>query len=325
VREISSNTLNTFTSLHSLKTAVLFLVFNRPDTTKQVFETIRQARPKQLFVAADAPRAGWPDETKKCDAARQIATNVDWPCDVKTLFHKKNLGCRVAVSSAIDWFFKNVEEGIILEDDCLPNPTFFRFCHELLTRYRGDERVMVVSGNNFQFGNRRTDYSYYFSRYMHCWGWATWRKAWQYYDKDMESWPFVRDTGYLLDILQERQIIKYWLRVLEKAYRCEVDSWAYQWTFSCWVQSGLTILPNINLVSNIGFGEESTHTKGGGKNANIPAVEILFPLKHPPLVIRDNEADRQTHKACFKSSLARRLINRIKRCCRKQIFYHNQQ
>jgi len=304
----------TFTPPHPLKTAVLFLIFNRPDTTKQVFEAIRKAKPPRLYVAADGPRADKPSEAEKVEQVRRIATQVDWDCKVKTLFRDENLGSRVAVSSAIDWFFENEGEGIILEDDCLPHPTFFRFCEELLEKYRDDERVAMISGDNFQFGRKRTEYSYYFSCYTHTWGWATWRKAWQYYDKDMENWPFVRDNGYLYDILQDKRAVKYWARIFEKVYQGQIDTaWDYQWTFSCWVQNGLTVLPNVNLVSNIGFGGDATHTKDkDNANSKIPVFTLSFPLKHPNWMIRDKIADDYTQKINFNQpNIFYRVIRRL--------------
>jgi len=297
VQEISSNT---FTPQHPLKTAVLFLIFNRPDTTKQVFEAIRQAKPPKLYVAADGPRADKPGEQEKCEQVRRIATQVDWDCEVKTFFRDKNLGCRVAVSSAIDWFFENEEEGIILEDDCLPSQSFFWFCEELLERYRGDMRIMAVSGDNFQKGPARNEFSYYFSRFNHCWGWASWRRAWAYYEKDIQSWPYICDNGYLKDILSDKIAVKYWSNIFETTYRNKIDTWDYQWVFSCWIQNGLVVFPNMNLVSNIGFGEDATHTTDkDNANSRTPAFNLSFPLKHPIWMIRDKRADDYTQKTHF--------------------------
>jgi len=296
-----------------LTTPILFLVFNRPDTTKRVFEAISKSRPKQLFVAGDGPRADKAGDGEKCEKVRQIATNVDWDCEVKTLFRDKNLGCGVAVDSGIDWFFENVEEGIILEDDCFPSQSFFLFCQELLEKYRGDKRVMMISGDNFQFGKRRTNYSYYFSRYTHCWGWASWRRAWRYYDRDMGNWPFIRDNGYLYDILQDKRAVKYWERIFETVYHGRIDIWSYQWAFSCWIQNGLTVLPNVNLVSNIGFDGDATHTTGkDNANFKIPVFNLSFPLKHPNWMIKDKRADDYTQKTHFNQpNIFYRVIRRL--------------
>ena len=302
-KKTSQITTANFTPPHPLRTAVLFLVFNRPDTTKQVFEAIRQAKPPKLYVAADGQREDKPGEGEKCEQVRRIATQVEWDCEVKTLFREKNLGCRVGVSSAIDWFFENVEEGIILEDDCLPSLSFFWFCEELLERYRGDMRIMAVSGDNFQKAPARNEFSYYFSRFNHCWGWASWRRAWLHYEKDMQSWPYIRDNDYMQDILSDKTAVKYWGEIFEIAYRNKIDSWAYRWTFSCWMQNGLTVLPNVNLVSNIGFSGDATHTTGEDcAYTKMPVFNLSFPLKHQKLMIRDDWADHYTQKIHFNQS-----------------------
>ena len=277
-----------------LNVPLLFLIFNRPDTTQQVFNEIRKAQPAQLFVAADGPRKNQVADYELCKKTREIIRQVDWDCRVFTRFQDENLGCRHAVSSAITWFFSNVEEGIILEDDCIPDQSFFRFCQELLEKYRDDERIMMVSGNNFQFGKRRTNYSYYFSKYFHIWGWATWKRAWNYYDVDMKSWPKIKDGRWLIDILKDKNAEKFWEKIFENTYRGTINTWDFQWVFSCWIQNGLAILPNVNLVKNIGFDGNATHTKGKNKQANLSVNSIHFPLKNPEFVIADNDADART-------------------------------
>lgn len=297
----------------SLKTPVLFLIFNRPETTSQVWGVIKQVQPVELFIASDGPRKDMEGDVEKCQRVRQIVNQIDWDCNVKTLFREENLGCKIAVSSAIDWFFKEVEEGIILEDDCLPHPSFFQFCHELLGRYRYDERIMVISGNNFQLGHNLTPYSYYFSRYNHSWGWATWRRAWKFFDPEMSLWPEIRGQGLLSSIFKKQGVI-YWTKIFDKVYRGTHDIWDYQWTFACWSQNGLSILPDVNLVTNIGFGSnEATHTKGKGKSLSIPSKEIVFPLRHPPFVMRNRMADDFADRVVFKVSFPRNLIRQAKR------------
>ncbi len=282
---------------------VLLLIYNRPELTRRVFDRLREAAPKQLFIAADGPRSDRPNEVALCAETRSIVNEIDWPCEVHRLFREENLGCKSAVSNAITWFFEHVEEGIILEDDCVPHPTFFRFCNELLEYYRYDERIMVISGDNFQHGRRRTQYSYYFSRYNHIWGWATWRRAWQYYDGEMKYWPDLRNTSWLFDILGTQDAADYWYNIFDKAYAGEIDSWGYPWTFSCWVQNGLTILPEVNLVSNIGFGDTATHTKNSDSTAaNIPTFPIQFPLRHPPYMVRHRDADQYTFDTHFRAT-----------------------
>jgi hypothetical protein len=295
-----------------LTTPVAFLIFNRPDTTARVFEAIRQAKPPKLLVVADGPRPDRPDDVEKCKAARAIIDKVDWDCAVLTNYSDLNLGCKNRVSSGLDWVFSLVEEVIILEDDCLPHPSFFRFCQDLLDYYRDDERIMAISGDNFQLGRKRTEYSYYFSRYNHIWGWASWRRAWQYYDVKMRLWQEIRDCNWLEYILGEGQSVKYWTKIFQSAYDGKIDTWGYRWTFACWIQNGLTILPNVNLVSNIGFGEGATHTSSSkSKVANLPVEEMIFPLKHPPFLLRHVEADDFTHNNIFYVSLLSSLSRKL--------------
>lgn len=295
-----------------LTTPVAFLIFNRPDTTARVFEAIRQAKPPKLLVVADGPRPDRPDDIEKCKAARAIIEGVDWDCEVLTNYSEVNLGCGKRPATGITWVFEQVEEAIIFEDDCLPHPTFFRFCEELLSYYRHDERIMVISGNNFQFGRSRTDYSYYFSRYNHIWGWASWRRAWKYFDYDLKLWPKIRKEDWLTSILENRKVLKYWTKNFQRTYEGDSTVWDYRWTFACWIQNGLTILPNVNLVSNIGFGEDATHTIGSkSRLANLPVKEMNFPLKHPLFLLRHVEADNFTYRNLFDSGLFSRFLRKL--------------
>ena len=274
-----------------MKTAILFLVFNRPDTTAQVFEVIRKVRPLRLYVAADGPRANREGEAERVARVRQIATAVDWPCEVKTLFREENLGCKHAVSGGITWFFENEEQGIILEDDCLPHLDFFGFCETLLERYAANERVWVITGDNFQNGQKRGEDAYYFSRYNHVWGWASWRRAWQKADMDIKFWPEWKHSAAWQATMPDKVEREYWSKIFDCMYRAEIDTWDYPWTASVWFHGGLTATPNVNLVSNIGFGEDATHTTSKkSKHAELP-VSSIGELKHPPEVMRDESAD----------------------------------
>ncbi len=297
-------------------TPILFLVFNRPGPTQRVFQCVRKIRPSRLYIAADGPRRNCPKEKEKCKEVRAIATDVDWDCEVKTLFREENLGCRIAVSTAIDWFFENEPEGIILEDDCLPDQSFFIFCEELLQRYRKNERVMVISGNYFHGDYLLPSCSYFFSRYNHCWGWASWRRAWQHYEPKMSSWPRLRGTDWLINLGDgHRDFQRCWSRIFDIAKEGKVDSWAYRWTFSCWVQDGLSVLPYKNLVKNIGFGEDSTHTKGDGKwIGKIPLETMPLPLVHPREIEPNKIADRWTDLNVFntKKRLLKKVVSKIK-------------
>jgi hypothetical protein len=277
-----------------MKSPVLVLIFNRPDKTALVMDAIRAAAPPRLYVAADGPRDR-PGEAERCKEARGIATLVDWPCEVHTLFRDRNLGCGVAVSNAISWFFEHEEEGIVLEDDCVPSSSFFPYCAELLERYRSDTRIMCVSGDNFQCGYSCDKYSYYFSRYVQIWGWATWRRAWRLYDFEMRWWPEFRDSGMLGAWSDgDAWFEDYWKGVFDTTAAGRIDTWDYQFLFSCWAHGGLTCIPKTNLVSNVGHGPDGTHTpEQNSWLSKLPAKDLEFPLSHPPFVCRDVEADKR--------------------------------
>ncbi|MBC9914809.1 glycosyltransferase family 2 protein [Chitinophaga varians] len=234
-----------------MQTPVLILIFNRPDKVQQLMDHLRGQRPAHLYIAADGPRADRPGETLQCQATRQTAISaIDWPCDVKTLFRSHNLGCGKAVSSAIDWFFEHTPEGIILEDDCLPDPTFFAFCTAMLQHYRNDASVMHINGSNFQFGQRRGPASYYYSRFAHVWGWASWRRAWQQYDFTLERYRGLSSEGLSTMLKHDMKAV----------CNQQLDTWDVQWFLSVWFNQGWTITPNVSLVRNTGYGSASTHT-----------------------------------------------------------------
>jgi hypothetical protein len=288
-----------------LKTPVAFFIFNRPDTTARVFAEIAQARPPRLLVVADGARADRPGERDLCRAARAVVERIDWPCEVLTNFAETNMGCKARISSGLGWVFSEVEEAIILEDDCLPHPSFFPFCDELLERYRTDERVMAMSGDNFQRGRKRTPSSYYFSRYVHVWGWATWRRAWRHFDAEIKDWATLRETSWLRDTMGDEIAARYWRAIFDQVAAGCVSTWDYQWLFACWAQNGLSITPEVNLISNIGFGANSTHTASTNDDAaNLPTGEMQFPLRHPPLVVRHREADDFESRDVFRCESA---------------------
>lgn len=282
----------------SLQTAVLFLVFNRPNTTKEVFEAIKLAKPPRLYIAADGPRSSRKGEAEKCLQVRYIATQIDWPCEVKTLFRDENLGCKRAVSEGIDWFFENEEQGIILEDDCLPHPDFFIFCETMLNRYADVDRVWVVTGDNFQDGQKRGDGSYYFSRYNHVWGWATWRRAWSKRDMEIKFWPDWKKSKQWVSYVSDKMERNYWEKIFDQMYRNEIDTWDYPWTACVWFHGGLTATPNVNLISNIGFGSDATHTTESSSMSRMKTYEMKD-FTPPKNLTVTSEADYYVFKNYF--------------------------
>lgn len=299
-----------------MKTPVTCIIFKRPETTERVFEVIRQAKPSKLFVIADGPRTNREGEAEKCEATREIIEKVDWDCEVIKNYSDINLGCAKRVSSGLDWVFNQIEETIILEDDCIPHPSFFPFCEELLEKYRYDTRISTISAQNVQFGHRRTNYSYYFSRYSHCWGWASWRRAWQHYDLSIKLWKEVQAENLLNDILMDQKAVNYWQRIFNSVYENPTGiTWDYQWTFTCWMQGSLSIIPNVNLVSNVGVGADATHfnSKAEFSFINVPTQKIEFPLKHPPFIVRNLQADIFTQKTVYKATLIDIFKERVKK------------
>jgi hypothetical protein len=253
-----------------LTTPVAFIVFNRPDTTARVFAEIARARPPKLLVVGDGARAGRLGEEKKVAEARAIIEKVDWDCEVRTNFSEINLGCKKRVSSGIDWIFEMVDEAIILEDDCLPDPSFFRFCQEMLIRYRYDERILMVSGTNLAWDiSQESDY--YFSRYPHIWGWASWRRAWKDYDVSMQSLPVLLRDDSFINSFQSKREYYFWVDTFKSVHAGQVNSWDAQVVYLAFTKSQLTVFPSGNLISNIGFGQDATHTIRPNKLlANLP-------------------------------------------------------
>jgi hypothetical protein len=298
-----------------IKTPVAFLIFNRPDTTQKVFDAIRQAKPEKLLVVADGPRADRPGEAEKCAAARSIIDSVDWECEVLTNYSDVNLGCKKRVASGLNWVFENVEEAIILEDDCLPEPTFFLFCEELLEYYRYDTRIMHISGCNYGVvGSFPDDQSYYFSKVPGIWGWATWRRAWKWYDVDISFWnEFIKQGKLLQGIFTSEKELKQRLKNWEGVHLGKIDTWDYSWHLTSICQGGLAIKPSQNLVSNIGFGIEATHTKSARSPvAKLKTEAMQFPLKHPNFMLWDSDAEKRYFQKMFKRGLLNRFSSHFK-------------
>ncbi|MGZ3884921.1 MAG: glycosyltransferase family 9 protein, partial [Bacteroidia bacterium] len=278
----------------------MFLIFNRPELTQAVFSRIREIKPKFLFVAADGPRKGNYADAISCGLTRDIINQVDWECELKLLYREENLGCGKAVSGAITWFFGQVEKGIILEDDCLPRHSFFRFCEEMLDRYASDEHVFHIGGVNFQNGIQRGNGSYYFSAIPHIWGWATWRRAWAKYDFNTRDFGLFNRNDRIKQYYDHPAITGFWLKTFQAMHRHAIDTWDHQWTFAILNNAALSITPNVNMVSNIGFGADATHTTAVNQYADVAAKDIRFPLRHPNEISQDKAADLYFYKEVEK-------------------------
>jgi hypothetical protein len=298
-----------------MQTAVLFVVFNRPAQTERVFAQIAKAKPPKLLVVADGPRADRPGEVERCLAVRRIVERVDWNCEVMRNYSEVNLGNGRRLFTGLLWGFEQADELIMLEDDTLPHPSFFRFCEELLEKYREDERVMHISGNRLQHRcGRIFEHSYYFSRYSHIWGYATWRRAFRHYDFEIKSWPTLRDTPWLASILDDEVSALWWRDYFDfvwQADRSGYGSYDAQWIYAIWLQHGLSITPVVNLVTNIGWGEDATHTRStDSQMSDLPLAEMQFPLRHPPYMLPDREADLAAFEiACMPRPSRRRTCD----------------
>lgn len=284
---------------------ILFIVFNRPETTKQVFESIRIAQPEKLYIAADGPRENRPEEVVLCNQVRQIIDKVDWPCEVKTLFREENIGCKIGVSSAITWFFQNENEGIILEDDVIPKPEFYLFCDEMLSRYRNDKRVSMITGNNL-LGANVVSNEYYFSEFYSVWGWATWKRSWNTYDVTIKDWPNQQFISYLRHRFNSK-LFQYYYSGFNLIRDNKIDTWDHQWTYNCIFNSGYSIVPRANLIKNIGV--YGTHSPGMSENHFIDYGEMkVDALIHPERVLVDFEADLFFSQKKIKNTSALRSV-----------------
>jgi len=292
---------------------VLFLVFNRPSTTKLVFEEIRKAKPKRLYIAADGLRQNNESDIEKCKEVKEIVSVIDWECEVKTLFKDENLGCKYAVSSAIDWFFENEPAGIVLEDDCLPNNDFFRFCDVMLSYYNDDERVRFIAGSNFQDGISRSDGSYYFSKLSHVWGWASWRRAWKDYDVELDKYRGIDGGETFLGILKDKLLADDWASILNRVHNNEVNTWDYQWAITNMFNNGLSVMPNVNLISNIGFGSDATHTFSNNGFDSLKTYNLEDKISHPTLMLPNGAADYYTLQREHNLEFRLKEIEREKR------------
>ena len=304
-----------------MKSAVLFLTYRRYSTAAQVFQAIRIAKPERLYFVSNAENPVHSGEHDKIKKVRALLDQVDWHCEVKTLFRSSHLPVKESISSAIDWFFSQESEGIILEDDCLPDPTFFQFCETNLVRYRDDNRVAMITGTNFRDDEWLLETSYTFSRMVIVWGWATWARAWKHYDVTMDEWPTLKKQKLLEGLFENSMDRDYWGEKFDHTYLGRINTWDYQWVMAVWKTGGLSCVPTLNLVSNIGFGSDSEHTKDATQwFANLPRTAMTVPLRHPKVVELDRRLDRyfldkvfETWKIAKKRSRARVLGAKVLR------------
>jgi len=298
---------------------VLLTVFNRPHETRQVLARLQMVRPRILLVAADGPRTTHPEDARLCEEVRRLVTQaIDWPAQVSTNFSPRNLGLGQRMASAITWALEHHDRIIVLEDDCVPHPSFFRFCTELLERYSAEPCVGAITGDNFQPERFTCGASYYFSRYPHCWGWGTWRRAWALNDQTMSDWPRVKATDWLSSIFPEPLERMYWEQLFDDTYSGVIDTWDYQWTYACWRCNMLTATPETNLVRNVGIGEAATNTRNIEPNKHHrKCLPVDFPLRHPLLLERNREADDYAQRTVFGRAKDRSVCGRLKRLMAK--------
>ncbi|HWE82428.1 MAG TPA: hypothetical protein VG265_12325 [Gaiellaceae bacterium] len=294
----------------AVRAPVALFVHARPEHTRRLVELVRAANPAQVLVVADGPRND--AEAARCAETRKAIADADWGCELRMEVSDENLGLKRRVESGLDWVFDQVDEAIVLEDDCHPHPTFFAFCDELLDRYRDDPRVLTVSGSNFGQGTDAGDGSYFFSRYPLIWGWATWARAWRHYSPELAEWPELESSGWLEELFHDPQAVQYWRYTLGQR-RQLADTWDSGWLLGSWLAGGLTAVSKENLVSNVGFGAEATNTKDiHPLFANLPTTPAELPVRHPSSVERDAEADAFLEDILFSGNLGR-LFEQIRR------------
>jgi len=289
-----------------MKAPIAIIIFNRPDHVINLKERLTHEKDRELFVISDGPRDGKTVDVEKVEACRSIFK--DWPGRTHFNFAEKNMGCKNRVSSGLDWVFAQTDRAIVLEDDCLPHPDFFKFADELLDRYENDTRVMSICGTNVFSDRDYFNWSYCFSKYQNCWGWATWKRSWDLFDHDLRGLQAAKENDYLRGHLGSRRAAMYWHNILGKVRNGRINSWAYIWTFTGFINHGLHIIPKCSLIENAGFGKDSTHTTKvpGYLSAKINSMD--FPLAHPPAVFPHPRYDRSIEDTVFSKSIYQRVL-----------------
>ena len=302
-------------------TPVLLIVWRRPKETIKVLDSLRKIKPTKIFISCDGPRLGNQDEAIKVKKTQEVCKEfINWDCEVKWQIYETNLGCKMGVATAINWFFDNVKEGIILEDDIVAHPDFFIFCQNLLKKYRLDRRVWCISGSNNQDNIKRGEGSYYFGKIPLIWGWATWKDRWDECDVDIKNWPHIKSTNILTNIFKDQIEKAYWMNIWDNFYKNgSPDTWDYSWVLTCLINNALIAIPNNNLINNIGFNSDATHTKWQ-KKRNTFIKSIGNKIKHPKTIVCDREAEKYQFDHFFGGNeirLKKNFIIRIKNKLKK--------
>lgn len=285
-------------------TPVVLFIYKRLVNLEEICSVLRRVKPKDLFIIADGAM-GKLDQKIVGDTRSKLESLIDWPGTVHKNYAKINLGLKERFRTGIDWVFMHTDRAIFIEDDCIPDPTFFRYCDELLEKYKDDQRIFSISGNNFQFGHKKTKDSYYFSRYPHIWGWATWKRAWDLYDSNIADWPMRRNSSWLRDITNGFIISKFWKYIFDRLSSGKINTWDYQLTYASLKYSGLNIIPSVNLVTNVGYGEDGTNIKSKSKTIGVPTEVMKFPLVHPKRLVVDDLADHKIENLVYLHPLGK--------------------
>jgi len=297
---------------NSPKPAVLLINFNRVDATKKSLQAIRNWKPVKLYLACDGPRADHPEDVKTIESVKALLTKIDWPCEVQQLYQSKNLGCKNGPLSAIDWLFENESKGIILEDDCIPSLSFFDFASAMLEQYEANDKIWHIAGSNFINLPKTNSDSYFFSKYPHIWGWATWRSRWLNAKRNYEELEQLSKNEFITDILADQPQFQYWNQAFELCRDNKMDAWDYMWTYSMWVEQKFAIIPALNMVSNIGFEKSATHHKVPVKKLTNIQTHDLSNIQHPNK-IESSGFDEKIWKEILKPIFIPSFLSRIQK------------
>jgi hypothetical protein len=298
--------------MNQLETPVAMIIFNQPEATRRVFARVAAARPSRLLIIADCARPDRPEEANRCEETKKIVAAVDWPCQVETNFLSENVGPRRRIISGISWVFSLVEEAIFLEHDCLPDPSFFPYCSELLARYRNQPQIGYIAGFNPLEKSFPFPYSYYYSRVASLWGWATWRRTWQEYDEHLSAWQEIRKWGLLNLLFPDKKVVKYWTRVFDSMHDgTGPNTWDYQLAYTCWTRNFLNIVPRRNLIQYIGFGPQAENTSQAEPGLTLEGGPLMFPLQHPPAITPWPSYEMEFQKRFYAQDIFRKLYRRL--------------